>query len=118
MASKAECRIRDLEILKMLSKGKTPKTVIDYCQDTYGLAPSSAYNLVYKLNAELNKSVKEIINESAEYIAKTIIGVVEDCADDGDNKTKLQALKQLSELTGADKAKDTNINVNFGFLYE
>lgn len=113
--TQSEIRARDLDIIKRLKKGYSPKTVIDYVVDNYSLSESTAYNVVYKLNGELNKSIKELTDKAADYIVTTLINEIEEL--DGEHKNKLRAIELLAKVTKVYE-NQPNITVqNFGFKF-
>lgn len=117
MAGEAEIRKRDIEILKRLKKGYTPKTVITWVEDKYGLSPSTSRGVVYQLNSELHKSIKELSDSAAEYITTTLINEIEDCSEEGDRRNKIKAIELLAKtlkVGDVKEAADLNIHFDFG----
>lgn len=104
------------EYLKLLKTGKTPATVVQYAIDEFKLAPYTAKNEVYEVNADLYKSIEEIRGEAANYVINTLIGEIEKL----DNKpnAKLKAIDILARIL---KLYDVNQNVvlnnNYGFKF-
>lgn len=116
MASEAEIRKRDIEILKKLSRGVTPKTVIAWVEDKYNLSHDRAKTVVYQLNSDLHKSLKEITDNAAEYISSTLIGEIEACEEESDRKNKLRAIELLAKtLKVGDVDNRQNIDIKFVF---
>lgn len=116
MATEAEIRKRDIEILKKLKRGYTCSTVIQWVQDTYNLSESHSQKIVYQLNKDLKKSLSELTDEAASYIAATLIGEIEDCNEDNDRKNKLKAIELLAKTLKVTESIDKqNINIKFDF---
>lgn len=116
MASEAEIRKRDIEILKKLSRGVTPKTVMEWVVDNYNLSHDRAKTVVYQLNSDLHKSLKEITDNAAEYISTTLIGEIEACEEDSDRKNKLRAIELLAKTLKVGEVKEsTDLNIHFDF---
>lgn len=103
-------------ILNQLRKGKLPKRVIDEVQERYSLAPSTAYNVVYECNAELNKSLKDLSDDAANYLLKTLQGIVEDSLEEKDRKSALKSLELISKITKSND-ESPKIDINFGFNF-
>lgn len=106
---------RKKSYVKMLKSGKTPRTVIEFAVDEYHIAEATAYNEVYEVNAMLNKSLKEISDNAAEYIVNVLIGEIEELEDD--HRSKLKAVELLGKVTKAFDDKPNVTIVNGGFKF-
>ena len=110
-------KLRDIEIVNKLRKGVTPSRVIQWAIDEYDLAPSSARDLVYKLNTAYRKSVKELCDDAAEYLMATLIADIEDCEDKGDKKNKIKCMEMLAKVTKVFDDKPSVTVNNYGFEF-
>lgn len=112
-----DTKLRDIEIVNKLRKGVTPQRVIQWVVDEYGIAESSAVSLVYKLNREYRKSVKELCDDAAEYLMATLIADIEDCEDKGDKKNKIKCMEMLAKVTKVFDDKPSVTVNNYGFEF-
>ena len=122
--TKDELKQRELFIIKKLRKGYSPNYVICQVVENFGISESTATSAVYKVNAELNKTTSDLLEDAKNYIINTLIGAIEECNDmEGVRnqcevtKTKLQAVKQLSDVCKVteDSASKNAVDVNFKF---
>lgn len=110
-----EIKARRMRIVSLLKRGYTPSSVIQRIMEEYNLSYGRAYVVVYEINSELNKTNTELMEDAKNYIINALLGTIEDCNDINDVKSKLIALKHLSDVTKVteDKAKDINIQFSF-----
>ena len=121
-STKDELKQRELFIIKKLRKGYSPTYVISKVVEEFGIAETTATSAVYKINAELNKTNTELMQDAKNYIITTLIGAIEECNDMNDVrneceiiKTKLQAVKQLSDVCKITETTNNNVDINFKF---
>lgn len=121
-STKDELKQRELFIIKKLRKGYSPTYVISKVVEEFGIAETTATSAVYKINAELNKTNTELMEDAKNYIITTLIGAIEECNDMNDVrnkceiiKTKLQAVKQLSDVCKITETTNNNVDINFKF---
>lgn len=99
-----------------LKAGKTPKWVINWAQEEYGLAPSTAYNEVYEVNGMLNKDIEELSKNASQYIVNTIVGSIE-MMPETCFKEKVKYLDLLAKITKVyDNKPEINLH-NWGFKF-
>lgn len=113
-STKDELKQRELFIISKLRKGYSPTYVIAKVVEEFGIAETTATSQVYKINAELNKSLKELSDESAIYIYKVLMNTIDDTISDDDRKNRIRALELLSKITQIDKPS-TDLNIHFDF---
>lgn len=116
MAAAVEMRERRAFIRKRLKNGAIPADVIEEVIDKYAVSHDTAYQDVYKINAEINKAVKDLAPQAAEYIVNVMQTAVSKAMDMGDVKGATAAATLLAKVTKCD-SPETQVNVNFSFNY-
>lgn len=116
MASGAEMKERRAFIRKRLKNGAIPADVIEEVIDKYAVSHDTAYQDVYKINAEINKAMQDLAPKAAEYIITTMTHAVDMAMTKGDVKGATAAASLLAKVTKCD-SPETQVNVNFSFNY-
>lgn len=115
-STKDELKQRELFIIKMLRKGHSRKWVASQLEEKYGLAPSTAVNVVNEIGGQLNKSLENLSEDAATYIYSVLQKTIDDTIDDDDRRNRLKALELLAKITQIDKDKSaTDLNIKFTF---
>lgn len=115
-STKDELKQRELFIIKKLRKGYSPTYVISKVVEEFGIAETTATSVVYKINAELNKSLQDLSDDAATYIYNVLISTIDDTINDDDRKNRLKALELLSKICKVGEEKtSTDLNIKFSF---
>lgn len=113
--TREEVAQRELFIIRELKKGHSRKWVASKLMEDYGLAESSANNVVNEVGAQLNKTRSELLENAKDYIIDQLMNVIDECIDKEDVKNRLTALKQLGDITKVVEDKPADINIHFDF---
>ncbi len=103
-------------IMKYLKRGKTPAQVIEMVMEEFGLEYNSSYQLVYSVNREIKESLKELYDDTAQYLTRNLQGLAEEAIEDKDRKSAMRAYELLAKIhkIGSEDGK-MDITLNFGF---
>ena len=95
------------KIAMMRIKGKSTHTILEFLMETIGMSRKIAYEI---LQAAQNY-IMEQTNEDTKIAFAEAIHRLEILYEDGDNKTKLDVLKELNKLRGLYAAQKIDVSV-------
>ncbi len=116
MASTDKTVERDLYIVKELRRGHSRRWVAAQLEEKFGYTPMTAKNYVDEVGSELNKSLKELTEDAAEYIYNTLLATIDESITENDRKNRLKALELLAKVCNVGSKEDQmDINIHLDF---
>lgn len=93
------------KIAMMRIKGKSTHTILEFLMETIGMSRKIAYEILQ----DAQKYIMEQTNEDTKVAFAEAIHRLEDLYENGDNKVKLDVLKELNKLRGLYAAAKVDI---------
>lgn len=116
MATQDKTLERDLYILKELRKGHSRRWVTAQLEERFGYTTVTAKQYVDMVGAELNKSLKDMTEDAAEYIYNTLLATIDESITAEDRKNRLKALELMAKICNVGKQDDTiDLNIHLDF---
>lgn len=116
MATSDKTRERDLYIIKELRKGHSRRWVSAQLMEKYGYTELTAKDYVNQIGAELNKSLKDLTEDAAEYIYNNLLATIDDSIEKDSRKDRIKALELLSKICkvgSQDDNQEIHIHLDF-----
>ena len=83
--------------------------------DEFNCSESTASTAVYKISAQFNKTQDELLKDAKNFIVDQLLAVIDESVDKEDLKSRLAAIKQLSDVTKLTEEKPTEVKLTFDF---
>lgn len=95
------------KIAMMRIKGKSTHTILEFLMDEIGMSRKIAYEILQ----DAQKYIMEQTNEDTKLAFADAIHRLEQLYESGDNKVRLEVLKEMNKLRGLYAAEKLNISV-------
>lgn len=107
---------RDLFIIKELRKGHSRRWVVAQLEEKFGYTTTTAKQYVDEIGSELNKSLKGMTEDAAEYIYNTLLATIDESINQDDRKNRLKALEMLAKICNVGPKEDQiEVNIHLDF---